>query len=112
MGTQPGGAHALRLVVPPHRAEQDPRERRAHHRRTLAELPWLREVRLKYGPRAVLIDLSDRGAQLETAGYQLNPGSTVVVEIFGPEDGCPIPSRVVRCQVAGLIPEPVYRSGL
>jgi hypothetical protein len=112
MGAQSSAAHLLRLVVPAHRAELDPVDRRAHHRCTLAELPWLRDVRLKYGPRAVLIDLSVGGAQLETAGYRLNPGSTVVVELAGDGDGSPIPARVVRCQIAGLAPQPVYRSAL
>jgi len=112
MGAQSSAAHSLRLVVPAHRAELDSVDRRAHHRCTLAELPWLRDVRLKYGPRAVLIDLSVGGAQLETAGYRLNPGSTVVVELAGDADGSPIPARVVRCQIAGLTPQPVYRSAL
>jgi len=103
--------HSLCLVVPPH-AEPDRADRRAHRRRTLAELPWLREVRLKYGPRAVLIDLSGGGAQLETSGFRLNPGATVVVELAGERDESPIPSRVVRCQVTGLVPSPIYRSAL
>src|SRR5262245_35532055 len=98
-------------VVSPH-AEYEPGDRRAHRRRTLAELPWLREVRVKYGPRAVLIDLSGGGAQLETSGFRLNPGSTVVVELAGHRDESPIPSRVVRCQVTGLVPSPIYRSAL
>jgi hypothetical protein len=99
----------MRLVIPSQRNQRDPDERRSHPRHTLAELPWLREVRLKYGPRAALIDLSSSGAQLETAGYRLNPGSTVVVEIAGEADGSPIPSRVVRSHISGLMPEPVYR---
>jgi hypothetical protein len=113
MSPQQAALRSLRLVVPPHRAEhQSERDRRVHHRCTLAELPWLREVRLKYGPRAVLIDLSGGGAQLETAGYRLNPGSMVVVEINGNQDESPIPSRVIRCQIAGLAPQPIYRSAL
>ena len=113
MSPQQAALRSLRLVIPPHRAEhQSERDRRVHHRCTLAELPWLREVRLKYGPRAVLIDLSGGGAQLETAGYRLNPGSIVVVEINGNQDESPIPSRVIRCQIAGLAPQPIYRSAL
>src|SRR5438067_2312772 len=113
MSPQQATLRSLRLVIPPHRAEhQSERDRRVHHRCMLAELPWLREVRLKYGPRAVLIDLSGGGAQLETAGYRLNPGSIVVVEINGNQDESPIPSRVIRCQIAGLAPQPIYRSAL
>ena len=113
MSPPKAGLRSLRLVVPPHaEGRQSERDRRVHHRCTLAELPWIREVRLKYGPRAVLIDLSGGGAQLETAGYRLYPGSMVVVEINGNQHESPIPSRVIRCQIAGLGPKPIYRSAL
>ncbi len=104
--------HSLRLGVSPDPAEPETPDRRAHHRLTLAELPWLREIRLKYGPRAVLIDMSVGGAQLEAADYQLRPGSSVVVEIAGDTGESPIPSRVVRSQVVGLAPQPIYRAAL
>src|SRR3954466_14258984 len=104
---------SLRLVASSQAAEHEREaDRRVHDRRSLAELPWLREVRLKYGPRAVLIDLSVGGAQLEIPGYQLNPGSTVVVEIDGAKGMSPIPSRVIRCHVAALAPHAIYRSAL
>src|SRR3954467_6652377 len=106
MGAQSSAAHLLRLVVPAHRAELDPVDRRAHHRCTLAELPWLRAVRLKCGPRAVRIDLSVGVAQLETAGYRLNPGSTVVVELAWDGDGSPIPAPGGPRPVAGPAPAP------
>jgi uncharacterized protein DUF6982/PilZ domain-containing protein len=113
MCAQTAAAHGLRLVESPYATEKEPDDRRAHHRRTLAELPWLRDVRLKYGPRAVLINLSGGGAQVETGGHRLNPGSTVVVEINGDSvDEAPIPSRVVRCQIVGLAPHLTYRSAL
>ena len=113
MSPQQVASRSLRLVVPPQaEGRQSGRDRRIHYRCTLAELPWLREVRLKYGPRAVVIDLSGGGAQLETTGFRLYPGSMVVVEINGNRDESPIPSRVIRCQVAGLGPQPVYRSAL
>lgn len=112
MGARSNSAHALRLVVPEQRPEADPVDRRAYQRHTLAELPWLREVRLKYGPRAVLIDLSGGGAQLETADYCLKPGGTVIVELAGDIDGSPIPARVVRCHIVGLVPQTVYRSAV
>jgi hypothetical protein len=112
MCAQTAATHALRLVESPYATEKEPDDRRAHHRRTLAELPWLRDVRLKYGPRAVLINLSVGGAQVETGGHRLNPGSTVVVEITGDSDEPPIPSRVIRCQIVGLAPHLTYRSAL
>jgi Family of unknown function (DUF6982)/PilZ domain len=112
MSAQPAASSALRPAESKQTNEQDYLDRRAHPRCTPAELPWVREVRLKYGPRAVLINLSEGGAQVETEGYRLNPGSTVVVEISGDTGESPIPSRVVRCQVVGIAPNLTYRSGL
>ncbi len=40
-------------------------DRRSSIRRTLSELSWLTQVRLKYGPTVSLIDLSAGGAQIE-----------------------------------------------
>ena len=52
-------------------------DRRSSIRRTLSELAWLTQVRVKYGPDVSLIDLSAGGAQIETTSYRLKPGSTV-----------------------------------
>jgi PilZ domain len=112
MCAQPAASSDLRPAESKQTNEQDYLDRRAHPRCTPAELPWVREVRLKYGPRAILINLSEGGAQVETAGYRLTPGSNVVVEIFGDGGESPIPSRVVRCQVVGIAPHLTYRSGL
>jgi len=112
MSAQPAASSASRPAESKQTNEQDYLDRRAHPRCTPAELPWVREVRLKYGPRAVLINLSEGGAQVETEGYRLTPGSNVVVEISGDTGESPIPSRVVRCQVVGIAPHLTYRSGL
>jgi len=68
----------------------------------LAELSWLTEARLKYGPTVALIDLSSGGAQIETTSYRVQPGSTVVFEIMRGDGKVAIPSCVLRAQVSGL----------
>jgi hypothetical protein len=87
-------------------------DRRADARLTLSELPWLNRVRLKYGPTVTVLDLSAGGAQIETHGHRLTPGSTVVVEITGGKNDITAAAQVVRCELAGVSPEPIYRGGL
>jgi len=67
---------------------------------------------LKYGPAVTLVDLSQGGAQIETTNFRLQPGSAVVFEIAGGDADLAVPSRVLRCQLARLLPEPVYRGAL
>jgi hypothetical protein len=87
-------------------------DRRGSVRRTISELSWLGQVRLKYGPKVSLIDLSAGGVQIETAGHRLQPGGTVVVEIAaGMETFC-IPSLVLRAFVSRISPTATYRSRL
>jgi Family of unknown function (DUF6982)/PilZ domain len=86
--------------------------RRSHRRLTLAEVPFVSKVRIKYGPAVKLIDLSPGGAQIETTNFRLQPGSTVVVEISSRDGELSIPAQVLRCQLASLLPDPVYRGSL
>ena len=90
----------------------NPSDRRAHRRMVVAELTWLNHVRLKYGPQVSLIDLSSRGAQIETSSFPLQPGSTVVIEIAVGERSCAVPAQVLRCHIAGLAPHAKYRGAL
>jgi hypothetical protein len=87
-------------------------ERRAHRRLTVSELSWLNHARIKYGPDVTLIDLSVGGAQIETTGFALQPGSAVVIELAAGKRTWPVPARVLRCQIAGLTPHPTYRGAL
>jgi len=87
-------------------------DRRAHRRMVVSELSWLNHVRLKYGPQVSLIDLSSRGAQIETSSYPLQPGSTVVIELAVGERSCAVPAQVLRCHIAGLAPHATYRGAL
>ena len=70
------------------------------------------KVRLKYGPSVTLVDLSSGGAQIETINFRLQPGSTVVVELAGQDGEVSVAAQVLRCQLASLLPEPVYRGAL
>jgi hypothetical protein len=91
---------------------ENPSDRRAHRRMVVSELAWLNHVRLKYGPQVSLIDLSSRGAQIETSSFPLQPGSTVVIEIAVGERSCAVPAQVLRCHIAGLAPHAKYRGAL
>src|SRR6185436_20402517 len=93
----------LTLVRPAETVPESPSDRRAQPRLMLSELEWLNGVRLKYGPAVSLIDLSTGGLQIETSN-RLQPGSTVVVQISGPDGEVAIPSSVLRCQVSRVVP--------
>ncbi|MEN3340066.1 MAG: hypothetical protein V7647_3742, partial [Acidobacteriota bacterium] len=71
-----------------------PSDRRSHPRVPPHELSWIREVRLKYGPRVSLVDLSQGGAALQT-DVRLRPGSELVIEIVGSSVQA-VPFRVLR----------------
>ncbi len=101
----------LTLVRPSDSQSDPPSDRRLHVRHTLSELDWLNRVRLRYGPPVSLIDLSTGGLQIETSN-RLQPGSTVVVQISGPDGEVAIPSSVLRCQVSRVVPYTTYRSSL
>jgi hypothetical protein len=77
-----------------------PHERRAFARIPAADLEWIREVRLKYGSPVSLVDLSPRGALLQTS-TQLRPGTVQVLEIVGPQIES-VPFRVVRCHLTQI----------
>jgi hypothetical protein len=88
-------------------------DRRSSIRRTLSELAWLTQVRVKYGPTVSLIDLSAGGAQIETTSYRLRPGSTVVVQIAAESETFAVPSLVLRSQVSRIVPSgATYRTAL
>src|SRR5688572_26406390 len=75
-------------------------ERRSSIRRTLSDLSWLTQIRLKYGPTVSLIDLSAGGAQIETTAFRLQLGSTVVVQIGAESETFAVPALVLRSQVS------------
>jgi hypothetical protein len=102
----------LSLVTPRREREWTDSNRRAHERLTVSELSWLNQVRLKYGPPVSLLDLSSGGAQIETTGHRLQPGSTVVIEIASARGDFAVPSRVLRCAISSITPQTTYRGAL
>jgi hypothetical protein len=88
-------------------------DRRSSIRRTLADLSWLTQIRLKYGPPVSLIDLSAGGAQIETTAFRLQLGSTVVVQIGAASKTFAVPSLVLRSQVSRIVASAAtYRTAL
>jgi hypothetical protein len=87
-------------------------DRRVHTRHSFADLTWLNEARLKYGPTVALIDLSAGGAQIEISSYRLQPGTRIVFELSGRDRTVAIPASVLRAQVAGITPHTTYRAAL
>jgi hypothetical protein len=81
-------------------AEAAAGNRRTHARLAPSELTWIREVRLKYGPRVSLIDLSPGGALLQT-DVRLRPGTDLVIEIVGARVEA-VPFRVLRSELARI----------
>lgn len=92
-------------------SEPSAEDRRVHKRHARDEMPSCK-ARLKFGPAVTLIDVSNGGAQIETTNYRIQPGSTVVLEITGERGDVAVPATVLRCQLASLLPEPIYRGAL
>jgi hypothetical protein len=78
-------------------------ERRAHTRRSVGDLDWLRLVRLTGGTgfSATLIDLSEGGALIEVDG-PLRPGSRLTLELSGTGIEETVPLEVLRSYIASL----------
>lgn len=76
-------------------------DRRAHRRFSGHELPGLRSARIKFGPSVSIVDLSARGALVETEA-RLRPESEAVLELLGNLGLTVVPCRVVRWQVSAL----------
>ena len=85
------------------RAETTRSDRRAHERRTAADLEWLQAVRLTGGSGydARLVDLSEGGALLEVDA-PLRPGVILTLELSGPGLDTAVPLEVLRCYIANL----------
>ncbi len=93
------------------RSSEASADRRAHPRIGASDVTAIKAIRVKCGSPLALIDLSAGGAQVGSAA-KLQPGSTLVVEIDGPECQVTVTSRVVRCEVATVTPMVTYRGAL
>ena len=85
------------------RVETARSDRRAHERRSAADLEWLQAVRLTGGTGydVRLVDLSEGGALLEV-NAPLRPGVILTLELTGPELDTAVPLEVLRCYIANL----------
>jgi hypothetical protein len=76
-------------------------DRRAHARRAVTDLEWLRFARLAKGETVHLVDLSEGGALLELES-PLKPGTILSLEIGGNDLDLTVPFEVLRCYVSRL----------
>jgi hypothetical protein len=76
-------------------------DRRAHARRPVGDLNWLRFARLAKGDDVELVDLSEGGALLELES-PLKPGTILSLEIGGADLDVTVPFEVLRCYVSRL----------
>jgi hypothetical protein len=85
-------------------------ERRAVPRFREATAHGIASLRVRPGHHADLVDVSERGALLETM-YRLLPGTSVELHMETKSGKTSIRGRVVRCMVSKLFPESVWYRG-
>jgi uncharacterized protein DUF6982/PilZ domain-containing protein len=76
-------------------------DRRAHLRRSVSDLEWLRSVRITQGFDVRLIDLSEGGALIEIDS-PIKPGTNLTLELSGTGLETMVPLEVVRCYISNL----------
>jgi hypothetical protein len=76
-------------------------DRRAAPRKRLAELSWLSALRVANASGVEIVDISRTGVMIET-GTKLTTGSSVEIELVGPDLAMRIPARMLRTQVASV----------
>ncbi len=88
-------------------------ERRRHVRRPGADLAWLRTARLRPGFEAVLADVSQGGALVETP-TRLRPGLKAVLLLTTTDGELRASGEVVRAWVSAIPPDRgvLYRGAL
>ena len=79
-------------------------ERRSWRRRGREDCHWLSQARLRHGLELRVLNLGPGGALVE-APARLLPGSRVELHLTAPGWGWCAGARVLRCQVAALLPE-------
>jgi CheY-like chemotaxis protein len=68
---------------------------------SLAELPWLSSIRLAWGQRLRLLNISSSGVLVES-GVRLSPGTATTFQIEATDGALVVPARVVRCRVSDV----------
>jgi PilZ domain len=78
-------------------------ERRAAPRKRLSELSWLTALRVPHASGVEVVDISRTGMLIET-GTKLTTGSSVEIELVGPDLTMRVPARMLRTQIASVAP--------
>lgn len=87
-------------------------ERRRDARQVGAALDWVRDLRLRPGLPASLVNLSAGGALIETS-TRLRPGGRVSIRVTGAGGRWSVSGRIVRAWVAAIDLDAVrYRGAL
>jgi hypothetical protein len=76
-------------------------DRRAAPRKRLSELSWLTGLRVPNVTGVEVVDISRTGMLIET-GTKLTAGSSVEIELVGPDLAMRVPARMLRAQVASV----------
>jgi hypothetical protein len=76
-------------------------DRRAAPRKRLSELSWLTALRVPDATGVEVVDISRTGIMIET-GTKLTTGSSVEIELVGPDLAMRIPARMLRTQIASV----------
>lgn len=76
-------------------------ERRRSRRWRGEELPSLWTVKLPWGSAAKVVDISTRGALIESAS-KIVPGSTVDLQLLGEGTNLSVPARMLRSEVSRI----------
>jgi CheY-like chemotaxis protein len=100
----PTRAHQSNLVrpfaaLPSNSMSRD--DRRAAPRKRLSELPWLSTLRMPHVSHVEIVDVSRTGMLIETP-TRLSSGSSLDIELLGPDLAMRVPARMLRTQVASV----------
>jgi hypothetical protein len=76
-------------------------ERTRAHRWETADVPWLSTVKLPWGLEVKLLNISKSGLLVES-GSKLDPGSTTIFHLSGPNKNLTVSARIVRSQVGAV----------
>ncbi len=67
----------------------------------ISEIAWLSSMRVSWGQRLRVINISSSGVLVES-GMRLSPGSVTTFQLEGPGTALVVPARIVRCRVADV----------
>lgn len=87
------------VILHPEAVASRPQKRA--RRLPVADVPWLSTVKLAWGQRLRLLNISSSGMLVES-GVRLSPGSTTKIQLSGLGLSVDVPARVMRCRVSDV----------